>query len=107
VLGVPTTFIREARRRVSRDEAAKPSESFSKTRRHPFAKRTRLRLLSLNYGRENPKRTRSTQVLDILETTVFLAVTPRRDLSRNNRYERRATIAGSNRVRKIAAPQLL
>jgi hypothetical protein len=45
--------------------------------------------------------------LDILETTVFLAVTPRRDLSRNNRYERRATIAGSNRVRKIASPQLL
>jgi hypothetical protein len=66
VLGVPTTFIREARRRVSRDEAAKPSQSFSKTRRHPFAKRTRLRLLSLNYGRENPKRTRSTQVLDLL-----------------------------------------
>jgi hypothetical protein len=72
VLGVPTTFIREARRHVSRDEAAKPSQSFSKTRRHPFAKRTRLRLLSLNYGRENPKRTRSTQVFELLETVVLL-----------------------------------
>ena len=48
-----------------------------------------------------------TAILDILETTVFLAVIPCRDLRRNNRYERRATIAGSNRVRKIAAPQLL
>ena len=47
-------------------------------------------------GAREPIATRQSQLLlDIFETTVFLAVTPRRDVSRNNRYERRATIAGS------------
>jgi len=50
---------------------------------------------------------RLANILDILETTVFLAAIPCRDLNRKNRYERRATFAGSNRVRKIGAPQLL
>jgi len=49
----------------------------------------------------------SPPLLGIQETTVFLAVIPCRNFSRNNRYERRATIPGSNRFRKIAAPQLL
>jgi hypothetical protein len=34
------------------------------------------------------------QIFHILETTVFLGVIPCRDLSRNNRYERMATICG-------------
>ena len=44
------------------------------------------------------ERAQNAPLLDILETTVFLAVIPCRDLRRNNRYEGRTTIAGSNRV---------
>ena len=36
MLGVPTTFVRETRRLVSRGEAAEPSQSFSKTEGHPL-----------------------------------------------------------------------
>jgi len=74
--------------------------------------RCRPRALLLATSRDLPrrkgaKRTHNSRVLDILDTAVLLVTIPCRLASEAALTDERRHFAGSNRVRKIAAPQLL